>query len=130
METSANPTDQADHHEPFATDADSFQRASALDGLKIQVGSRRFRRGRVTAAMSGVTIDLRQATLAPEGATIDVRAILSGIDILVPRGWCVQCDVDVFCGATDAERCAPPWADDAPRLRVVGKVVAGALCVR
>ena len=116
--------------EPFWTDEDSFVRGAALDGLKIRVRSRQFRSGRVTAVLSGVTVDLRDAALSAEGATIDVQSALSGIDILVPHDWDVVCDVSAICGGIDPGRGPRRSAASTPRLRVTGMVVAGGLCVR
>jgi len=139
METQRAQTFTGDHEdeeesfrrpEPFSTDEDSFVRGAALDGLKIRVRSRQFRSGRVTAVLSGVTVDLRDAVLSPEGATIEVQSALSGIDILVPRDWDVVCDVDAICGGVDGGRRPLGSAPSAPRLRVTGTVVAGGLCVR
>ena len=84
----------------------------------------------VTAVMSGVTVDLREAALSPEGATISVQSALSGIYVLVPREWHVVCDVEVIFGGIDGERFPPPANDEAPRLRLTGMIVAGGLCVR
>src|SRR5688572_15524403 len=84
---------------PICTDQDSFEHGTALDELDIRVRSRTFCGGRLTAVMSGVTVDLREATLGPDGATINVQAALSDIDILVPHDWEVVCDVGtVFAG--------------------------------
>jgi predicted membrane protein len=116
--------------EPFVTDEDSFEHGAAFDGLKIRVLSRQFRSGRVTAVLSGVTLDLRDATLSPEGATISVQSALSGIDILVPEDWEVSCDVEAVCGGIDGDRAPSSSATPRPRLRVTGTVVAGGLCVR
>jgi len=116
--------------EPFWADDDTFVKGAALDGLKIRVRSQKFRQGRVTAVLSGVTVDLRDAALSPDGATIDVQSALSGIDILVPRDWDVVCDVDAICGGVDGGRLPPRSAEPRPRLRVTGMVVAGGLCVR
>jgi predicted membrane protein len=115
--------------EPVVTTEDYFEHGAAFDGLKILVRSRQFRGGSVTAALSGVTLDLRDAALSPEGATISVQSALSGIDILVPRDWDVVCDVDAVCGGIDGDRPSSS-AGRGPRLRVTGTVVAGGLCVR
>ena len=115
---------------PTSTSEDSFERRAAFDGLKLRVSSQRFRSGRVTAVLSGVTLDLRDAVLSPEGATIEVQSALSGVDILVPRDWDVVCDVDAVCGGIDGDRAAIGVAAGAPRLRVIGTIVAGGLCVR
>ncbi|MGC4089481.1 MAG: LiaF-related protein [Polyangiaceae bacterium] len=116
--------------EPFFTDEESFARGAALDDLSIRVRSRNFRGGKLTAVLSGVTVDLREAALGPEGATISVQSALSDIDIIVPRDWSVVCDVDAVFGGVDGERFPPPSVEGGPRLRLTGTVVAGGLCVR
>lgn len=116
--------------ESTSTDADSFERWVAFDGLKLRVLSQQFRGGRLTAMFSGVTIDLRDAVLAPEGATISVDSTLSGIDILVPQDWDVVDDVEGVCSGIDEERFSQRPLGGGPRLRVHGTVVAGGLFVR
>ena len=115
---------------PVTTHEDSFQQGAALDDLNLRVRSRQFRSATLTAVMSGVTLDLREAELCPEGATISVQSALSGIYVLVPRGWRVVCDVDVIWGGVDGQRMPPPEGAPSPRLRLTGMVVAGGLCVR
>ncbi len=115
--------------EPVITDEDSFEHGAAFDGLKILVRSQQFRSGSVTAVLSGVTLDLRDASLSADGATISVQSALSGIDILVPSDWDVTCDVEAVCGGIDGDRPSTS-AGRGPRLRVTGTVVAGGLCVR
>ena len=109
--------------EPIFSQEDSFEHGAALGGLKIRVESQQFRSGRVTAVLSGVTVDLRDATLS-------VQSALSGIDILVPRDWQVVCDIDPIFGGVDAERFSRASPSAKPALRVTGTVVAGALSVR
>ena len=116
--------------ESIATDDDSFQRGTALDDLNIRVRSRKFRGGSITAVMAGVVVDLREAALSPEGATIHVQSAMSGIEVLVPRDWTVDCEVDAVYGGVDGERFTPAKGAPGPRLRLTGTVVAGGLCVR
>ena len=123
--------DEDDTVGPIDTDDDSFEKSAAFDGLKLRVRSQRFRGGRVTAVLSGVTIDFREAALSLDGATLDVNSALSGIDILVPSDWDVVCDIDAVLGGVDGgsvRQSAP--RGDRPQLRVTGTVVAGGLCVR
>jgi cell wall-active antibiotic response 4TMS protein YvqF len=115
---------------PIFTDDDSFERGAALEGLKLRVSSRCFKGGRITAVASGVTLDLREAILSPEGATIHVQSALSGIDIFVPREWDVVCDVKAVCGGIDAGRPPTGSAGQRPKLCIRGTVVVGGLCVR
>ena len=116
--------------EPFVTEEESFERGAAFDGFRIEVKSRRFRSGRVTAVLSGVMVDLRDALPSPEGATLSVQSALSGITILVPRDWEVVCDVEAVCGGISGDRKSSASGSERPRLRVTGTVVAGGLSVR
>ncbi len=124
--------DDYDDYEPehVALVDDGFERGAALNGLWIRVQAQEFRSGRVTAVLAGVTIDLREAALSPEGATLHVQSALSGITLLVPPDWEVACDVDVICGGVGDDRRAPRAALPGPRLRIAGMVVAGGLSVR
>jgi hypothetical protein len=115
---------------PIFTDQDSFEHGAALDELNLCFQSREFRGGTLTAVMSGVTVDLREAALSPEGATISVQSAFSDIDILVPRDWDVVCDVGAVFGGVNRERIPPPVVTRGPHLRVTGMVVVGAVCVR
>lgn len=118
-----------DRPHPVFTDDDTFDRGAALEGLKLRVCSQRFRGGRITAVLSGITLDLRDAVMSPDGATIQVQSAASGIDILVPGHWDVVCDVSAVCGGVDAGR-RPNAGPGGPKLRVAGTIVVGALCVR
>ncbi|HSY41028.1 MAG TPA: LiaF domain-containing protein [Polyangia bacterium] len=124
--------DDDDDYEPecVTTVDDGFERGAALQSLWIHVRAREFRSGRVTAVLTGVTVDLREATLSPEGATIHVQSALSGIDILVPPDWDVAWDVGAIWSSVGEHRRAPRSAEPRPRLRIAGMVVAGGLSVR
>lgn len=116
--------------ERVATAEDGFERGVALQRLWLRVRSRELRSGRVTAMLAGVTIDLREAALSSEGATIHVHGTFSGIEILVPPDWEVACEVDAVFGGV-GEDWEGRWSAEArPRLRIVGMVVAGGLSVR
>ena len=116
--------------EPISTTEESFEHGSALDDLSICVRSPAFSGGKLTAVMSDVTIDLREATLSPEGATLSLQTALSGIDLLVPRDWDVVYELKTVFGGTFDERFPGPASEQRPRLRVTGMVVAGGVCVR
>jgi len=109
---------------------DSFERGAALDDLDIRVQSREFRSGTLTTVMSDVTVDLREASLSPQGATISVQSAFSGICIVVPRDWDVDLEIEAVFAGVDGERLPPPARETRPRLRLKGTIVAGGLCVR
>ena len=58
-----------------------------------------FRGGTLDCWYGGGTIDLRGATLAPNGARLDVRAIFGGAQIVVPEAWHVSTRINGLGGA-------------------------------
>jgi len=76
----------------------------------------------------GGMLDLRDAVLAPEGATLTVRAIFGGGQILVPAEWRVVSTVRGM-GAVSDTRDAKGIAVDAPTLTIEGMVIAGGFVV-
>lgn len=108
----------------------SFQRTAALAGLTFRVESKHLERGHVTALLSGVTVDMRDAELAPEGAVLSIQSAMSGIDILVPASWQVVCEIDPVFGGVDGDRLRENPEQEGPVLRIIGSVVAGGLTVR
>jgi predicted membrane protein len=117
--------------ELHVTDAASFERGAACGGLAIRVSSQCFQSGRVTAVFAGVTVDLRDAAIAADGATLSVQAALSSVDILVPSDWHVVCEVDAVLGGVSGRRLGRAGSPtQGPCLRVTGTVVASGLSVR
>jgi hypothetical protein len=114
----------------FAVVEDGFEHGAALDGHWVRVRSKELRSGRLTAVLAGVTVDLRGAVLSPEGATIHLQSALSGIEILVPADWEVDCQVDAVWSGVSQHRWGSSSGEARPRLRIVGMVVAGGLSVR
>lgn len=66
---------------------DTVRSITAFGGADIVQGSEQFAGGTIVQLFGGTTLDLRQARLASEGASIDALAAFGGIDIIVPRGW-------------------------------------------
>jgi hypothetical protein len=77
-----------------AEDPASYVRAFAvMSGNERRGIATTFRGGDLAAFMGGVTLDLRQAKLAPEGAILDTFAFWGGIEIKVPESWQVRGEV-------------------------------------
>ncbi|WP_315116279.1 LiaF transmembrane domain-containing protein [uncultured Clostridium sp.] len=57
---------------------------SALENRNF---SQNFKGGSIVAVFGGVTIDLRDAELAPEGAILDMTTAFGGIELIVPTHW-------------------------------------------
>jgi predicted membrane protein len=102
--------------------AEDVVRATAVfGGHEVVSRSSSFRGGSATAVFGGVTIDLRNARLHPEGAVLDVTAILGGVEILVPRGWRVTTSGTPILGGIENKA----EGGEGPELRIDALTVLG-----
>ncbi len=69
----------------FDEDADELDIAAIFDGLEARSRATSFRGGEILVWYGGGTLDLREATLDPAGATLRVRAIFGGLEVIVPE---------------------------------------------
>jgi predicted membrane protein len=96
----------ADSWQPFASnDAvdsnDEFSIRSVFSGVKRNIITKNFRRGKITTIFGGAEIDMSQADMtSPSYINIDVA--FGGVEIVVPANWTVQNDIQgVFHGVED-----------------------------
>jgi hypothetical protein len=108
--------------------ADEIVAVAIFEPLDFHSTSQSFRGGRLECWYGGGVLDLRSATLAPEGATLRVRAVLGGGQILVPSDWKVVSTVRGMGGIQDT-RDAKGYAADAPELRIEGLLIAAGFAV-
>ena len=117
---------------PSTGGEDDVVRSTAIfSGPHLVSSAQRFRGAWLTAVFGGVTLDLRGADLAPEGASINATAAFGGIEILVPRGWRISVrSTPIFGGVEDEtdHTIRPP--DDAPTLRIDAVTVFGGVDVK
>ncbi len=59
----------------------------AFSGVKETIMNSNFKGGSISAAFGGVEVDLRKATISPQGATIDINVAFGGVEIIVPPNW-------------------------------------------
>jgi hypothetical protein len=71
-------------------DAPEISLATIFDGEDLARRSVEFRGGTTICWYGGQRLDLREATLAPGGATLRVRCLFGGLQVLVPEAWRVQ----------------------------------------
>jgi hypothetical protein len=108
--------------------ADEFMASAIFGPLAYQSTARQLRAGTLECWYGGGALDLRDAVLAPEGATIRVRAVFGGGQILVPAEWRVVSKIRGMGGLSDA-RGAKGFAENAPTLTIEGMVFAGGFAV-
>jgi hypothetical protein len=108
--------------------AEEIVAVAIFEPLEFHSTSRNFRGGRLECWYGGGVLDLRDATLAPEGATLQVRAVFGGGQILVPSDWKVVSTVRGMGGLQDI-RDAKGYAADAPELVIEGVLIAAGFAV-
>lgn len=83
----------------------------------------------VSAVMSNVRLDLRQAVIPP-GCTIEVRAIMANVTIVAPPGLAVDFDVSPIMGSARNDSARVPAAFGAPLVHVRGSAFMAEVRVR
>ncbi|HEX7949484.1 MAG TPA: LiaF domain-containing protein [Candidatus Limnocylindrales bacterium] len=104
---------------------DEFDLVTIYDSLAFESHAPAFRRGSVLTWYGGGTLDLRGATLDPGGATLGVRALFGGLQLVVPPDWRVEQDVTAVFGGIGDVRGSAADAADGPVLRLTGWCVFG-----
>lgn len=108
--------------------ADEIRLAAIFEPISFESQATSFRGGDVELWYGGGIIDLRGATLDPSGATLHVRTVFGGAQLLVPESWQVTTRVMGIGGAGDG-RPKTERAPDAPRLTIEGTAFFGGLGV-
>jgi hypothetical protein len=103
---------------------DEITLASIFGPLAYRSTSTNFRGGTIECWYGGGAVDLRDATLAPEGATLTLKAVFGGGQILVPPTWRVITHTTGIGGMQDS-RPAMGQVEGAPTLTIEGVVVFG-----
>ncbi len=99
--------------------SDDFRLASIMGGKEFSSHAAHLRSGTAIACMGGIQLDLRGATLDPAGASLELKTMMGGIEVIVPEDWAVDVDEDVLGGQLEVK--VTPSEDlpeDAPKLHV------------
>lgn len=112
------------HHQHQMVNADigaagTFTRAVVLAGAQLRCESKVFTQGSLTATMSGVSLDLRQAVMQGDRAVLEVACTMSGVEIYVPTSWRVEVDVEPTLGAVEDSTRTDVVPDGKSRVLVV-----------
>jgi predicted membrane protein len=110
--------------EPQEPEADEVDLVATFGPLDFTSTSQAFRGGAVTTWFGGGTVNLRDAKLAPEGATLRVQALFGGGNLIVPDDWRIETRVVGIGGAGDGRPGGNP-EPGAPTLRVEGVALFG-----
>lgn len=104
--------------------ADEVDLVANFRPLEFHSESGAFRGGTVTTWFGGGTLDLRDATLDPAGATIHASTLFGGGNLIVPETWNVETRIVGIGGAGDGRPKVERPAE-APTLRLEGTAIFG-----
>ena len=105
-------------------DADEVTLRAIFEPVNFHSTAKNFRGGTLDAWYGGGIIDLRDATLDPSGARLEVRGIFGGGQIVVPDSWRVTTNVMGMGGIGDS-RARADRPVTAPLLVIDGFVFMG-----
>ena len=89
------------------------------------------RRLRVRGIMSSTILDFREARFPPGPVDVEIRAMMSSVEIIVPPGLAVETRGSAIMGTFDEIERAPAHPDpEAPLLRVHGAAIMSAVEVK
>jgi hypothetical protein len=111
------------------TEDDRINKQIMFSGLELKIESQAWKGGVLDVTAGGVELDLRYARLAPEGAVLEVRIVMGGVDIRVPDTWQVRCDVTPLLGGADDMSRSTQGSAGAPVLRVIGSATLGGVSI-
>jgi Cell wall-active antibiotics response 4TMS YvqF len=109
-------------------ESDDVALVAIFDGIDLESRATAFRGWSMLAWFGGIKVDLRGATLAPDGAHLELHALNGGITICVPDGWRLQSNLGAVLGGVDA-RAPEPEGVDAPTLTLDGFALFGGVAV-
>lgn len=110
--------------------SNEFQVAAFFGGKSFESHAAGLRSGSVITSMGGVEIDLREATLDPAGADLELKTTMGGVQVLVPDHWAVDLSSETVAGECQARVTAiEELPEDAPRLHVHAATRMGGVLV-
>jgi predicted membrane protein len=100
-----------------------------LSGTELRPVSRPFRGADISAVTAGVKLDLTDARMEGDTATIEVFAFWGGIEIYVPKDWTVTSNVTTFMGGFIDKR-RPTTTAPTKTLVITGLVIMSGVEVK
>lgn len=118
---------------PSRGDADSpeFDLVAIADGAELKSRAEGLSRGSAVAVLGGVAIDLRGATLSPDGARLSLLTVMGGVAVRVPDTWHVEMSGLAVAGGHEAKVADPATLPpDAPHLVIDAATYFGGVAVK
>jgi len=88
----------------------------------LKIESKELIGGQISSVFSGMELDLRNAQMVPDGATIELNNVFSGVEIIVPKNWRVNITGRAIFGAFENNAEAKEGENN-PQLTIKGVVI-------
>jgi len=100
-----------------------------FSGFERKIRAKSFRGGSITALFGGADLDLREATLNPDGGMLDLTAIFGGVDVKIPENWNMEINsTALFGGVGNKSRGGDP--SGTPPLVINATAIFGGVEIR
>jgi predicted membrane protein len=108
-------------------DLDAF---AIFAGLNRRIESQSFRGGKATALMGGIELDLTQARLAEPKVSLELTAIMGGINIRVPRHIRVELHGNPVLGGIENKHSYSPGTGTEQTLSLKATAILGGIEIK
>lgn len=102
---------------------------AVLSGTETANNSKDYKGGSISAILGGVELDLRDAVIKKE-ATLNITALMGGVEIRVPANWQVRSSVFPILGGVEIKNRTAADDGKGPILHIVGTATLGGIEVR
>ncbi|MBM3210305.1 hypothetical protein FJZ39_03110 [Candidatus Saccharibacteria bacterium] len=99
-----------------------------LGSVETKSEDKNYTGSQLTAILGGTVLDLRHAEIKKH-ATVEVFALMGGIELRVPEGWSVTSSVLPVLGGVE-NKTVRAQSDNAPTLHIVGNAILGGVEVK
>jgi predicted membrane protein len=124
------PTFAGARKKAFEGGGDDLRISAVLSGIQRRIESPSFRGGKAEAILGGLDLDLTRAALAEGRATLELTAVMGGIDVRVPRDWQVVLDATPILGGIDDQTHPLPEAERKGVLYVKATAILGGIDIK
>ena len=112
----------------------NLHEAVVFGGIERRITTQDFQGGNISAVFGGVEIDLTEANMQADEATLEINAVFGGVELRLPHTWQVAFrGSPIFGGITDKTRTRPPNDPDNAKLKVLvltGAVIFGGIEIK
>ncbi len=109
---------------------DDLELFTMLSGINRRIESQRFRGGRATVILGGADLDFTRAELAGGQASVELTAVLGGLDVRVPRHWSVAVDGNAVLGGVEDKHKSEIQDDNPPKLHIRATAILGGIEIK